>query len=160
MVKSNYVQIGRVAVVNYGHDAGKAVAILDVVDQSRALIQGPKASGVIRQTLPLRCLSFTHLLISKLPRSTMTAGLEKAWQKAKIDEEFAKTPWARKITQSRRRAQLTDFDRFNVMLLRKKKAKLLSKELSKLKKPAAGGKVKKEAKEAKGAKGGKAAAKK
>ncbi|PQQ17246.1 putative 60S ribosomal protein L14 [Prunus yedoensis var. nudiflora] len=33
-----YVEIGRVALVNYGEDYGKLVVIVDVLDQNRALV--------------------------------------------------------------------------------------------------------------------------
>ena len=43
-----FVEIGRVAYVNAGPEAGKIVAIVNVIDQNRVLIDGP-TSGVRRQ---------------------------------------------------------------------------------------------------------------
>ena len=42
------MEIGRVAYVNAGPEAGKIVAIVNVIDQNRVLIDGP-TSGVRRQ---------------------------------------------------------------------------------------------------------------
>jgi large subunit ribosomal protein L14e len=43
-----FVEIGRVAYVNSGPEAGKIAAIVNVIDQNRVLIDGP-TSGVRRQ---------------------------------------------------------------------------------------------------------------
>jgi hypothetical protein len=45
------VEIGRVALVNYGKDYGRLVVIVDVVDQNR-----------VRTELSPKCLSFRSLL--------------------------------------------------------------------------------------------------
>lgn len=36
---SRYVEIGRVALINYGPDAGKLVVITDVIDSNRVRLQ-------------------------------------------------------------------------------------------------------------------------
>ncbi|KAI3989105.1 hypothetical protein MKX01_033141 [Papaver californicum] len=38
MIFKRYVEIGRVALVNYGENYGKLVVIVDVIDQNRALV--------------------------------------------------------------------------------------------------------------------------
>jgi large subunit ribosomal protein L14e len=37
-----YVEIGRVALINYGEEAGKLVVISDVVDQNRVIAYGSR----------------------------------------------------------------------------------------------------------------------
>ena len=57
-----FVEIGRVAVLNAGPDAGKIAAIVNVIDQNRVLIDGP-TSGVLRQAYPIRQLHLPPLKV-------------------------------------------------------------------------------------------------
>merc|ERR1711879_339664 len=58
MVFKRFVEIGRVAVINYGPDAGKLCVIIDVLDQNRAFIDGPSSiTGVQRQAIPFKRLA-------------------------------------------------------------------------------------------------------
>ena len=57
-----FVEIGRVAVLGQGPDAGKIAAIVNVIDQNRVLIDGP-TSGVRRQEYPIRQLQLTPLRV-------------------------------------------------------------------------------------------------
>ena len=52
-----FVEIGRVAVLGQGPDAGKIAAIVNVIDQNRVLVDGP-TSGVLRQV----CLHLPNLI--------------------------------------------------------------------------------------------------
>lgn len=45
-VYTRYVEVGRVALVNYGEDTGKLCVIVDIVDQNKALVDGPKSLTV------------------------------------------------------------------------------------------------------------------
>jgi large subunit ribosomal protein L14e len=42
-----YVEIGRVALINFGEDYGKLVVITDVVDQNRVSISNCSWAGVL-----------------------------------------------------------------------------------------------------------------
>lgn len=76
MVKRNfYVEIGRVALINYGTDSGKFVVVVDIVDGARALVDGP-TSGVARQTMPIKWLSLTNIKVP-IARSVRSATLAK-----------------------------------------------------------------------------------
>ena len=57
-----FVEIGRVAVLGQGPDAGKIAAIVNVIDQNRVLIDGP-TSGVRRQEYPIKQLQLTPLRV-------------------------------------------------------------------------------------------------
>lgn len=115
-----YVEIGRVVVVNYGDLAGKLAVIIDVVDQARALVDGPATlTGVSRQTIPFRNLSLTNIKL-EIPRAVRTGTLTKAFVKADVQGQFAKTAWAKKQARFAQRANLGDFDRFKLQLLRQK----------------------------------------
>jgi len=137
MVKAHtYVEIGRVVVVNYGPLAGKIAVIVDIVDQARALIDGPVSlTGVSRQTIPFRNLSLTAIKL-EIPRAVRTGTLTKAFTKADILGQWQKTSWARKIARTETRSNLGDFDRFKLMLLRKQKSQLIGREFGKLRRAA------------------------
>ncbi|CAN8230327.1 unnamed protein product [Cochlearia groenlandica] len=104
MVFKRYVEIGRVALVNYGKDYGKLVVIVDVVDQNR---------------------------INRVPKKK---ALIEAMEKADVKNKWEKSSWGRKLMVQQRRANLNDFDRFKVMLAKIKRAGVVRQELAKLKK--------------------------
>jgi len=123
-------QVGRVCCINYGEDNGKICTIVDFVDATRALVDGPHTlTGVQRQTIPFKRLSITPIKI-KISRSLPSKRLGKAFQEQKIAEKWEKLPWAKKLKRKALRDSLSDFDRFKVMLLKKRKARILNKEFS------------------------------
>lgn len=80
------MEVGRVVLINYGPDAGKLATIIDVVDAKRVLIDGPQSiTGIHRQVYPLKRLSLTDIVISKLPRNATQKNIVKAW---KVSYEF------------------------------------------------------------------------
>lgn len=123
-------QVGRVCCINYGEDNGKICTIVDFVDATRALVDGPHThTGVQRQTIPFKRLSITPLKI-KISRSIQSKKLGKAFVDQKIGEKWEKLPWAKKLKRKEIRDNLSDFDRFKVMLLKKRKARILKKEFT------------------------------
>ena len=118
----SFIELGRVALINYGPDRNKLCTIINVVDQSRVLVEGPSADPtqrVSRQMLPFRRLSLTPFKVAILvePRAST---LRKALDAADVDAKWAATGWAKKIATKAKRASLNDFQRFQVMVLRKK----------------------------------------
>jgi len=126
-----FVQAGRVAFINYGSDYGKMVTIVDVADQSRVLVDG---ENFPRMVLPLKRLSLTRMRLP-LQKGARTGTLVKAAKKANLAAKWAETPFAKKLAKRKLRANLTDLERFQVMINRKqrslairKKAKVISKK--------------------------------
>ena len=89
-----------------------------------------------RQTIPFRNLSLTAIKL-EIPRSIRTGTLTKAFTKADVLGQYKKTSWAKKAARAATRSELGDFDRFKLMLLRKKKSALVNKEFGKLRRAAA-----------------------
>ncbi|XP_013390990.1 60S ribosomal protein L14 [Lingula anatina] len=137
---SRYVEIGRVAFVAFGPDQGKLVAISDVIDQNRALVDGP-CTGVARKCMNLKQLHLTKYVL-KYGHGARTGTIRKAWEKAKISEQWAESTWAKKLARREQRAQLTDFDRFKLMKAKQARNRLIAIEYGKLKKAAKGTKPK------------------
>ncbi|BBG92517.1 Ribosomal protein L14 [Prunus dulcis] len=122
-----YVEIGRVALVNYGEDYGKLVVIVDVLDQNRALVDSP---DMVRSQMNFKRLSLTDIKIDikRVPKKKeLLAAMEAA-------EEVGEQLLGRKLIVQKRRASLNDFDRFKLMLAKIKRAGLVKCELAKLKK--------------------------
>ncbi|KAK1362571.1 Ribosomal protein L14 [Heracleum sosnowskyi] len=128
-----YVEIGRVALVNYGKDYGKLVVIVDVIDQNRALVDAPE---MVRGQMNFKRLTLTDITID-INRTPKKKVLVKAMEAADVKNKWENSSWGRKFIVQKRRAALNDFDRFKLMLAKIKKASLVREELAKLKKQTA-----------------------
>lgn len=91
------VEIGRVALVDFGPDAGKLVTIVDVIDQNRALVDGTPA-GVPRQAIQFKRLRLTKFRLD-IPHGTSSKVVKKAYAAEEIDNKFASTPLALRLKQ-------------------------------------------------------------
>lgn len=120
------VQVGRVVLVK---NTGKLATIVEIIDQKKVLIDGPE-TGVQRQAIHLGQVVLTPLAYA-LPRGARTATVAKKFAAAGVTERWNNTTWAKKIAQRERRAGLTDFERFQVMVLRKQKRYSVKKTLAK-----------------------------
>ena len=116
MVFTRFVEIGRVCLITYGKLEGKLCVILDVIDQNKALVDGPE---IPRQKINFRRISLTDIKMD-IKRSIKTGKLDAAWKEQDVDAKWAKTSWAKKRVAKTKRANLTDFQRFKAMVLRKK----------------------------------------
>ncbi|PIK37880.1 putative 60S ribosomal protein L14-like isoform X2 [Apostichopus japonicus] len=132
---TRFVQVGRVAYIAVGRHRGKLCVIVDIIDQTRALIDGP-LSGVRRHAMRLKWLHLTDFVI-KISPSARAKTVKKAWQEANIDEKWQSTTWCKKLEAKKRKEAMTDFDRFKLMIAKKKRNAIVEKELTKLKKAAA-----------------------
>ncbi|XP_077404799.1 large ribosomal subunit protein eL14 [Vanacampus margaritifer] len=132
MVFKRFVEIGRVAYIGFGPYAGKLVAIVDVIDQNRALIDGP-CTGVKRQAMPFKCMQLTDYVI-KVPHSARQKFVRRAWEKAGVNEKWAQSSWAKKIEAREKRAKMSDFDRYKVMRAKRMRNKIIKHEVKKLQK--------------------------
>ena len=146
MVFKRFVEVGRVIVVNYGPLTGKLVVIVDILTTTKVVIQGLKG-GVRRQELSLRRVTLTDYKVD-IKRGAKREEVLKAIEDYKLEEKFKKSNFAKKVELRKKRANLTDFDRFKVMKLRQKRAVLRHLAAKGVKKPAEG-KGKKEKKEKK-----------
>lgn len=66
-------------------------------------------------------VALTEYVIEGLERDAPAEEVEKLWASAGIDAAWEKSAWAKKIAQQEKRAQLNDFERFQVSLLKKQK---------------------------------------
>ncbi|EDV25533.1 60S ribosomal protein L14 [Trichoplax sp. H2] len=130
MVFTRFVEIGRVVLVNTGPDAGKLCVIVDVIDQRRALVDGP-STNVKRQAMNFSNMSLTTFVLPKLAHSVHSKKVRQAFDSEKILEKWNETAWAKKLRTRTVRRNLTDFDRFKVKRAKQKKARLINGEVKK-----------------------------
>nr|CAH7747759.1 unnamed protein product [Callosobruchus chinensis] len=114
-----FVETGRVAVVSDGPNKGKLVTIVDVIDQTRVLVDGP-ASGVPRGQLRLNQLHLTKFRL-KFPFTAPTRVVRKVWTDSEVDKKWADSVWAKKVAAKQKRLSLTDFDRFKLRRARSRR---------------------------------------
>ncbi|KAK9225698.1 hypothetical protein WN943_010742 [Citrus x changshan-huyou] len=130
IIESLYVEIGRVALINYGKDYGKLVVIVDVLDQNMALVDAP---DMVRSQMNFKRLSLTDIKID-INRVPGKKSLIEAMEKADVKNKWENSSWGKKLIVQKRRAALNDFDKFKLMLAKIKKGGLIRQELAKLKK--------------------------
>lgn len=75
-----------------------------------------------RVIYPLRRLNITRLRIPGVLRGCRTGTLQKAAATFKLDEKWAQTSAAQKMSRFALRTQTTDLDRFRIMIARKNRA--------------------------------------
>ena len=118
---NKFVQVGRVARVNYGPLEGKLATIVDIVSDKRVLVDG---EGIQRQVIPIARLQLTRQVV-KIGRGARTGAVRKIISKEQVAQNFAKTSLGKHYASQVRRENLTDFERFKVLVLRRKLSKLL-----------------------------------
>merc|ERR1712061_189990 len=126
MVFQKFVEIGRVAVIA---GKGKIAAIVDVIDQNRALIEGP---GIPRGAARLSTLHLTKLKV-KVNHSAKSSILKKAWEAEEVTKKFEASGWGQRIKKATVRANLTDFEKFKVNKLKAQRRRLVAQQVNKKK---------------------------
>ncbi|XP_012264905.1 60S ribosomal protein L14 [Athalia rosae] len=127
-----FVETGRVAYVSEGPQEGKLVTIVDIIDQNRVLIDGP-ASNIPRGQMRLSQLHLTKFRL-RFPYTGSTRVVRKAWEAGKIDELWSQSMWAKKVEAKKKRAALSDFDRFKLRKARQVRNKLRTNAFLRIKK--------------------------
>lgn len=92
------------------------------------MIDGPK---IQRQAISLAKVVLTPIVLSKLPRGARTGTVQKKWAASDVDAKWAASAWAKKLASKERRAQLSDFERFQVLVLKKQRRYATKKALAK-----------------------------
>ncbi|PHH83589.1 hypothetical protein CDD82_6617 [Ophiocordyceps australis] len=131
------VEVGRVLVITGDHPyAGGLATIVEIIDHKRVLVDGPSSNpelAVPRQAVPLSKCLLSQFVIEGQLRGMRHAAVKKLWEKCEIDAKWKESSWAKKRDQLQRRKNLTDFDRFKVMRLKKQRRFEVRKSLAKVK---------------------------
>ena len=129
---SRFVEAGRVALINFGPDEGKLCTIVDFVDQNKCLVDGPfSVTGVSRKVVSFSRLALTDFVV-KIERGARGKAVVDAWKEEDILAKWEATPWAKKLAKRKKRASLSDFDRFKVMVAKKQKTEIIAKKMAEM----------------------------
>ena len=132
MTFTRYVEVGRIVLINFGPETGKLATIIDIVDSNKCLIDGPAdITGVTRQVIAFGRISLTDLTV-KIQRNARAGTLKKAWTDADTLNKWESCSWAKKLAAKKKRASLTDFDRFKVMIAKKEKSAIIAKKMKEI----------------------------
>ncbi|XP_076055443.1 ribosomal protein L14 [Oratosquilla oratoria] len=107
-----FVEVGRVAYLAGGPSEGKLAVIVDIINGTSALIDGP-CSGVPRQEYKFSNMHLTKFTV-KIHNGQHSKFVKKAWNDANISEKWEASNWAKNIEARAKRASLTDYDRFKL----------------------------------------------
>ena len=120
-----YMEVGRVVLMNHGVDSGNLATVIEIVDQNKCMVDGPCGRKVVSYTQ----LTLTDLTV-QIPRNAKASTLAKAWEEAGTQEKWDNSSWAKKLVARKKRVNLSDFDRFKVMVARKQKAKIIADKMA------------------------------
>ena len=121
------MEVGRVVLINYGPAKGKLAVVIDVVDQNKCLVDGGTLNE--RQVVSFARIYLTDFVL-KIQRNARPGTLSKAWDAQGMTEKWEATSWAKKLSAKTKRAGLSDFDRFKVMVAKKQKSEIIAKKLA------------------------------
>ncbi|CAE8611364.1 unnamed protein product [Polarella glacialis] len=128
---TRFVQAGRLALITFGPCAGKMCTIVDIVNQKNVLVDGPESvTGVKRHMMPVKRLSLTDFRV-KVRRGCREKTLRKILEKEEIMKKWTESSWAKKLQASKTRQNMTDFERFKLMVAKKRRSALVKKSLKK-----------------------------
>merc|ERR1719356_2308962 len=80
--------------------------------------------------MPIKRMSLTDFRV-KVRRGCREKVLKKELEKDEIMKKWSETSWAKKLAAKKARESMTDFDRFKLMVAKKKRAQAVKKTLKK-----------------------------
>lgn len=124
------LNLGRVVYVNFGPLSGKIAVVVDIINGSRVVIDGP-GLGVARQPISTKRLTLTRYRLANIKKAEKESTLKQKIESFRLTERFASNGLGKRIQKQKRRAELTDFERFKVAALKKKLGKAIRTHVNK-----------------------------
>jgi len=129
----DFVQIGRVAIINSGPEKGKFAVIANVIDHKRVLIDSPQTVGDKYTELKRQSYSTRHLRLMKYrlamrPDEThkVISGL---WAKNNITSRLLSSKFMIRKLKQEKKESLNDFERFKLYKLKKRTNRVLHQKV-------------------------------
>ena len=101
-------------------------AVVEGLTVGQILVDGPsktEGKAVPRHSAPLSHISLTPIVLKALPRAAGNGPLKAAWEKQEIEKKWANSAFAKSRVNRDKRRQLTDFERYKVLRLKKQVSK-------------------------------------
>merc|ERR1711976_378264 len=130
MNSETLLSIGRVVYINFGELAGKIAVVVDIVNQNRVVIDGP-GLDVDRQVVSVKRLELTKFLLSEYNMNDSRGELKKKIEKFNLLNRFMSCGLGKRMKKQQRRRNLTDFERFKVLVLRRKLSRVVRTNINK-----------------------------
>jgi len=124
------LSIGRVVYVNYGPVSGKIAVVVDIVNENRVVIDGP-GLGVERQVVSTKRLELTKFHISEYKMTDRRGDLQKKIESFDLLNRYRSVGMGKRLANQQRRRELTDFERFKVLVLRRKLSRAVRTNINK-----------------------------
>lgn len=129
MPYTRFVEIGRLALVQYGKEEGKLGFITEIIDTNHVIVDGP-TTGLKKQVAKVSHLVLTPYKM-KIPRNLRSTTLKKRIAKDDTLQKFQKSAWGMKLQKREIRSKLTDFQRFQVKCLKRIQRRMRKEEKNK-----------------------------
>ena len=130
MNQETLLRLGRVVYVNYGPISGKIAVVVDIINENRIVVDGP-GLGVARQAVSVKRVVLTKFLLGGYKMTDSQGDLKKQIEKFDLLKRFRSCGIGKKIAQQERRRELTDFERFKVLVLRRKLSRAVRTNINK-----------------------------
>jgi len=124
------LELGRVVYINYGPQAGKIAVVVDIVNGTKIVVDGP-GLGVERHVVSTRRLELTQFRVGDFAKGDKRGELRKKIEAYGLEKRFASAGIGKRIAKQQKRASLSDFDRFRVHVLKRKLSKALRTHVNK-----------------------------
>lgn len=124
------LNLGRVVYINFGPLSGKIAVVVDIVNGTRVVVDGP-GLGVARQVITTKRLTLTRYRLTGLKPNEKETILKRKIEAFRLVDRFNSNGLGKRIQKQKRRAELTDFDRFKVAVLKKKLGKAIKTHVNK-----------------------------
>eukprot|EP01007_Sphenomonas_quadrangularis_P000838 NODE_1693_length_784_cov_771.602721_g1416_i0.p1 GENE.NODE_1693_length_784_cov_771.602721_g1416_i0~~NODE_1693_length_784_cov_771.602721_g1416_i0.p1 ORF type:complete len:172 (-),score=64.54 NODE_1693_length_784_cov_771.602721_g1416_i0:218-733(-) len=140
-----YVQVGRVVLFVRGPEKNKLGVIVDIADQNRVLVEGPKPLGPVqRQLVNIKYLELTSLVVKGVQQNIHSKPLTALVEKSDVLAAWEKTAWAKKLAVRQAKRLLDDKGRWQLMRAKQQRSRLIKVAYFKAKRGDAPAKDKKE----------------
>mmetsp|Transcript_2882 Transcript_2882/g.10433 ORF Transcript_2882/g.10433 Transcript_2882/m.10433 type:complete len:126 (-) Transcript_2882:205-582(-) len=120
-----FVEVGRIALCNYGPDYGKLVCMVQIIDQNRVLVDAP---GMKRSVMTYKRLSLTDMVIP-IEAACDAEALKAAWEEADVQGKWDSSAWGKKLAARRAKKAMTDFERYKAVVAKTKRAAAIRKAM-------------------------------
>ena len=129
MPYTQFVEVGRIAVICLGELVDKLAVIVDIVDDNRVVVD-VIGSDAPRQTIAIKRFKLTDFVV-KITRGADVKAVQTAVQADSIVQKFQETKWGQRIARKHACANLNDFARFKREKLIAKREELVQQQLAK-----------------------------
>lgn len=124
------LRLGRVVYINYGALSGKIAIVVDIVNENKVVIDGPTLN-VCRQVISTKRLTLTKFCLGEYKMSCTRGDLKKMIESFDLLKRFSSCGIGKRLAQQERRRNLTDFERFKVLVLRRKLSRAVRTNINK-----------------------------